>query len=177
VTDVSGAPFLAAGDMIPEENVIHAFDSEGNLEDWLLSMGIKDKYDRIKMQNSEIQKLEFNHDHSKLKSQQKRVINDLLSSAPSSSSSPSSITFIPAICEHINFAGPNVPLNGNFPYPRLRWFGFNDKASSAIAAGVCVLYEHDWFKGRNFVVLGRVSYLYDFNDVTSSASADMPIGR
>jgi hypothetical protein len=168
---VFSASFMAAGDKMPEKDTIHGFELEDSFTDWLQSAGFKDAYNKLSKRNSEIEKAQFASSLSQLEHEQKNLIDDLKGSTRSSSLD------VPAIYEHINFDGGFVPLNGNIPYPRLRWFGFNDLASSAIAGGVCVLYEHDWFKGRNFAVIGKVNFLFDFNDVASSVSADIPIGR
>jgi hypothetical protein len=166
---VLGAPFMAAGDKIPEKDTIHGFDSEDSFVDWLQSAGFKDAYDELRKRNVEMEKARFASDLSQLKHEQESLINDLMRS----SGSPSSNT--PALYEHIDFRGRFLRLYENVPYPKLSLFGFSDIVSSVIASGICVLYEHDWFKGRNFAVIGRANSLFDFNDRTSSTSADVPI--
>jgi len=48
-------------------------------------------------------------------------------------------------------------------WPNLKWepYCFNDRASSALARGVNVLCQHDWFGGRRIVLSGYPAYSYD----------------
>ena len=57
--------------------------------------------------------------------------------------------------------------------PDFRWIGFNDKPSSGIFWGVCVLFEHVWFQGRSVWFFGIFSAPrladFRFDNIASSA--------
>lgn len=79
--------------------------------------------------------------------------------------------------EHTEFRGAVRPFSITFP--NLGWwpYCFNDKASSAVASGVNVIFEHSWYRGRKLVLAGfpwaRFPNLGDFgfNDIASSVIA------
>jgi hypothetical protein len=98
---IVNAPIIAAGDKVPDGDTIHAFDSEDSFKDWLQSIGLKDNYNQIKKQNSDMQKYEFNANHFELEHQQRTMIDNLRKSVAESSS----LLNIPAIYEHADFGG------------------------------------------------------------------------
>lgn len=79
--------------------------------------------------------------------------------------------------KHINFDGFLIYISGGpygIAYADFRWWGVNDKASSALAlGGATMLYQHTWYRGMKLPIWGWTSLpvfsWFDFNDRASSA--------
>ena len=75
---------------------------------------------------------------------------------------------------YTGYAGSYVYLPSGFAYPAFSWFGFDNRASSAIELGVTtVLFQYSWFGGRTLWLIGVFSSDdladFDFDNRTSSA--------
>jgi hypothetical protein len=76
--------------------------------------------------------------------------------------------------EHADYSGAPLHLPGG-AWPDFRWFGFNDRASSARISGIATIFEHTWFAGRQLFLGGGPLIFYPnfgafgFNDLASSA--------
>lgn len=74
----------------------------------------------------------------------------------------------------VNFGGKSKFFPTTWPKFSLSPYRFNDKASSAKAWGVNILFEHTWYRGRRFFMVGAPFVQFEdlsafgFNDTASS---------
>lgn len=79
--------------------------------------------------------------------------------------------------KHNNFDTFLIYISGGpygIAYADFRWWGVNDKASSAMSfGGATMLYQHTWYRGMKLLLWGWLQYpnfgWFDFNDRASSA--------
>jgi len=187
-------PIIVAGTDLPEKDAVYAFDSRRAFNDWVRSTKFADKVSHAnklrgkamkyeKTDNTaarERQKLSVDRITNELKELSRRTgldiaSKELLLKATVERHPLESSIFDPVILfDRPTTTGSFLPLL-TCPMPNLGWFGWNDRASCALAIfGGVVLFQRTWFRGGQawiFSVPYGVTKLADigFDNIASSA--------
>ena len=172
-------------------DVSELFESDRQFSDWISTQGLRDAVDEINAE-AEAARRQVKDDRQGVRTRHETEVEkirvalerlaDKTGLAPGSPELFRRATaerprnepkiFGSAFCyDQPGWGGTWLPVNQSMP--DFSWFAFNDKASSVVASGRGVLYEHPGYTGRKYWLLApsenRVQWLGWFDGLASSA--------
>jgi hypothetical protein len=172
------------------ENVVDAFESDDEFNEWVREQGFEDRAQEIREAVRKSKRDQENRDHSDLIERHVEEVHrtrdalrrlsektglalnspELFRRAHEGQAGEERIFRTFLLYEHVNYGGAAVPVL--LTWPDFRWLGFNDRCSSLHWAGAGVLCEHIWYGGQWFWLFGIGSLPWIghwWNDRASSA--------
>jgi hypothetical protein len=182
-------PILAAAEGLPDENVIHAFESQDEFVKWIQSTKYANDAQKA-LQTIEHAKT-FKDDHAHAKQRQQKLVKRVQEDLEELSTRIGQPLFSPALLRRASIDSPVLEgkilntcvlweLSGGrgaacptfgIPYPDLGWFGWSNRAVSVSVNGFIVLCDDPWFGGQSVWLFGFFWALFELGAFSFRASS------
>jgi hypothetical protein len=182
-------PILAAGDGLPQEDVIHAFGSQDEFAKWIQNTEHSSNVQKA-LQTIEHVKT-FKEDHADARHRQRKLVKRVQEDLDELSTRMGLPLSSPALLTRASIDSPILEgrilntcilweLSGGrgaalptfgIPYPDLGWFGWSDRAVSVSVNGFMVLCDGIWYGGQSVWLFGLFWPLFELGAFSFRASS------